>query len=113
MAIHIQLRRDTELNWFNVNPILAQGELGIELETARIKIGDGVTFWRELEYSIGFSGISGYSGVSGYSGEEGVRGYSGDIGESGHSGESGYSGYSGYSGSGDSKTNKSFLEVMG
>ena len=30
------------------NPTLAQGELGIELDTGRFKIGDGVTAWNTL-----------------------------------------------------------------
>ena len=43
MANRLQLRRDGAQQWANVNPILAQGELGIELDTSRLKIGDGVT----------------------------------------------------------------------
>ncbi|UNH61317.1 structural protein [Synechococcus phage S-SZBM1] len=51
MANRIQLRRDGAQQWANVNPILAQGELGIELDTSRIKIGDGVTPWNSLKYA--------------------------------------------------------------
>lgn len=50
MADKIQFRRDTSANWSSVNPILAQGELGLELDTARYKIGDGVTAWNTLSY---------------------------------------------------------------
>ena len=50
MANRIQLRRDGAQQWANVNPILAQGELGIEIDTSRIKIGDGVTAWNSLKY---------------------------------------------------------------
>ena len=50
MANRIQLRRDGAQQWANVNPILAQGELGIEIDTSRIKIGDGVTSWNSLKY---------------------------------------------------------------
>jgi cytoskeletal protein CcmA (bactofilin family) len=50
MANRIQLRRDGAQQWANVNPILAQGELGIEIDTSRIKIGDGVTAWNSLRY---------------------------------------------------------------
>ena len=46
MANRIQLRRGGAQEWQNANPILAQGELGIELDTGRIKIGDGVTAWK-------------------------------------------------------------------
>ena len=50
MANRIQLRRDGAQQWANVNPVLAQGELGIELDTSRLKIGDGVTPWNSLKY---------------------------------------------------------------
>ena len=50
MANRLQLRRDGAQQWANVNAILAQGELGIELDTSRIKIGDGVTPWNSLKY---------------------------------------------------------------
>ena len=48
MANRLQLRRDGPQQWANVNPILAQGELGIELDTSRLKIGDGVTPWNSM-----------------------------------------------------------------
>ena len=50
MAVQIQLRRDTASNWSTANPILAQGELGIEIDTNRIKIGDGVNDWNSISY---------------------------------------------------------------
>ena len=50
MANRIQLRRGGAQEWSNSNPILAQGELGIELDTGRFKIGDGVTPWNTLRY---------------------------------------------------------------
>ena len=51
MAIQIQLRNDTAANWSNVNPVLAQGELGIERDTGLIKIGNGSATWANLAYS--------------------------------------------------------------
>ena len=48
MANRIQLRRGGAQEWANSNPTLAQGELGIELDTGRFKIGDGVTAWNTL-----------------------------------------------------------------
>ena len=50
MANRIQLRRGSAQEWSNVNPTLAIGELGIEIDTGRIKIGDGVTAWNSLKY---------------------------------------------------------------
>ena len=50
MANRIQLRRGNGQEWQGENPTLAQGEIGIELDTGRIKIGDGVTAWNTLRY---------------------------------------------------------------
>lgn len=41
MAIRIQLRRDTAANWVSVNPTLLNGEIGIETDTLKFKIGNG------------------------------------------------------------------------
>ena len=41
MATRIQLRRDTAQNWSLNNPILLSGEVGIETDTLKIKIGNG------------------------------------------------------------------------
>lgn len=49
----IQLRRDTATQWTAVNPILAAGELACELDTGRLKVGDGETAWSSLSYVAG------------------------------------------------------------
>jgi len=50
----IKLRRDTAANWTSVNPILAEGEVGLETDTSQQKIGDGVTAWNNLPYLISY-----------------------------------------------------------
>ena len=50
MASQIQLRRDTAANWTTANAVLGQGELGIETDTGKVKIGDGTTAWTSLGY---------------------------------------------------------------
>ena len=50
MAYKIQLRRDLAANWTGTNPVLAQGEPGVELDTKKMKVGDGVTAWNDLAY---------------------------------------------------------------
>jgi len=50
VAIRIQLRRDTAANWGSVNPILRAGEIGIETDSLRFKIGDGVSTWSSRPY---------------------------------------------------------------
>ncbi len=51
MAVQIQLRRGTASEWTAVNPTLAAGELVIETDTDKYKIGDGSTAWTSLGYS--------------------------------------------------------------
>lgn len=46
----IQLRHDTAANWTSVNPVLLEGEVGIETDTLKQKVGDGVTAWNSLSY---------------------------------------------------------------
>lgn len=46
----IQLRNDTAANWTAANPVLCQSEMGVENDTHKLKIGDGVTAWNDLEY---------------------------------------------------------------
>lgn len=53
MAVQIQIRRDTADNWTENDPILAQGEFGYEIDTDKIKIGDGVVTWNNLPYHVG------------------------------------------------------------
>ena len=50
MATRIQLRRDTASNWTSVNPTLAEGELGYETDTGKVKLGTGSTAWASLGY---------------------------------------------------------------
>ena len=50
MADTIQLRRDTAANWVTANPVLADGEIGIETDTRKRKCGDGTTAWNSLPY---------------------------------------------------------------
>lgn len=50
MASQIQLRRDTAANWTSANPVLAQGEPGVESNTGKVKIGNGSTAWNSLAY---------------------------------------------------------------
>ena len=47
----ILLRNDTASNWTTVNPVLSKGEVGIEIDTNKFKIGDGVKTWTQLGYA--------------------------------------------------------------
>lgn len=51
-----QLRRGKNAVWEKNNPILAVGEPGFVIDKNRLKIGDGVTPWNELDYIGGEGG---------------------------------------------------------
>lgn len=50
LNIRIISRNDISSNWEDINPILLKGEIGIEIDTNKIKIGDGVKTWTQLDY---------------------------------------------------------------
>lgn len=51
LNIRIQLRNDTAANWTNANPLLLKGEMGVESDTGKTKIGNGIDHWKTLKYS--------------------------------------------------------------
>ena len=51
LKTRIQLRNDTAANWTTHNPVLLAGEVGIERDTNKFKIGDGVKTWSALPYA--------------------------------------------------------------
>jgi hypothetical protein len=53
MANKIQIRRDTTTNWAAVDPILSEGELGLDTTLDKIKIGDGTSHWSALSFYTG------------------------------------------------------------
>ena len=50
MVVQIQIRRDSAADWTNEDPTLAEGEIGYETDTGKLKIGDGSTAWTALAY---------------------------------------------------------------
>ncbi|WP_143745078.1 hyaluronate lyase N-terminal domain-containing protein [Megasphaera cerevisiae] len=46
----VQHKTGTAAQWTSVNPTLAKGEIGVEIDAGRIKIGDGITAWENLPY---------------------------------------------------------------
>lgn len=51
LKTRIQLRNDEAATWVERNPVLLAGEMGIEVDTGKIKIGDGTKAWNKLNYS--------------------------------------------------------------
>ncbi len=54
--ITIKLRRGTAAQWTLSNPILAEGEMGLETDTRKFKVGTGVAAWNSLSYWGGSGG---------------------------------------------------------
>ena len=52
MAHKIQLRGGTAAEAQAANPILAVREIAVETDTGLCKVGDGVTAWNDLAYSL-------------------------------------------------------------
>lgn len=48
-----QQRVDTSLGWANGNPVLLEGQIGVEGDTGKFKFGNGVSAWNDLPYAGG------------------------------------------------------------
>ena len=64
MSNRIQFRRDTKARWTEVNPVLMEGEIGLETDTHNIKMGDGTHAWNNLEYIVGYDNLTNEVGSS-------------------------------------------------
>lgn len=51
VPVKMAQRRDTAANWTSSNPTLLAGEIGIESDTNKIKLGTGSTSWTSLSYT--------------------------------------------------------------
>lgn len=89
--IQLQFRRDTAASWASINPLLAEGEMGLETDTDLFKIGDGANLWNDLPYGgiAGPTGAAGETGPAGSTGETGPTGAPGDPGAPGPTGPAG------------------------
>ncbi len=64
MPYQIELRSGTAAEWTAADPVLAQGEPGVETDTGRFKLGNGVSAWAGLAYASGaVSSVAGRTGV--------------------------------------------------
>ena len=55
VPVKMAQRRDTAANWTSANPTLLAGEIGIESDTLKWKVGTGSTAWTSLGYIPAFS----------------------------------------------------------
>jgi hypothetical protein len=78
MASKIQLRRGTAAEWTQANPILSQGEMGVETDTGKFKIGNNLNVWSTLSY-VSVQGVQGIQGIQSTQGNQGIQGTAGSI----------------------------------
>lgn len=71
-------RRGTAAQWNLQNPILNTGEPGVESDTNKMKLGNGLATWSALPYLISDSG--GTPGPKGDPGDQGTPGVAGAAG---------------------------------
>jgi hypothetical protein len=78
-------RRDSAANWTSVNPILANGEFGVEESAtpltvpAKFKIGTGTTAWNDLPYGGGTGSGGGSAWLTGIGVPDDGDGVNGDM----------------------------------
>lgn len=102
-----QFRRGIAIDWISDNPILRDGEPGVETDTNKFKLGNGITPWASLPYfvdeneidrMIAAAVISGVPGPAGPAGPVGPAGPKGDTGNTGPAGPAGPKGDTGDTG---------------
>lgn len=63
MANTIKLRRGTSAQWSAANPILSEGEFGVDTTVWKFKIGDGATAWNSLNWAVALPEQTGNAGL--------------------------------------------------
>lgn len=61
LKLRFRLRRRDATEWIAINEVLLDSEMGLERDTGKVKIGDGVTPWNDLPYRLGGGGGGGAS----------------------------------------------------
>lgn len=79
----IQLRSGNSADWTEVDPILETAEVGLELDTGSMKVGDAVSPWTSLPYFDGGMATAGPQGPPGPQGNPGTTGPPGENGQIG------------------------------
>lgn len=72
IPIRVQHKRMTASEWADSSLVLLDGELGVESDTGRIKVGNGHDLYSNLLYLTGPKGERGERGPEGPKGADGV-----------------------------------------
>lgn len=109
IPIRVQHKRMTASEWADSSLVLLDGEIGVESDTGRIKVGNGHDLYSALLYLTGPKGDKGERGETGPKGADGIlrfedltsqqreslRGAQGPIGPQGPTGPAGQTGQKG------------------
>lgn len=89
IPIRVQHKRMSARDWASSTLVLLDGELGIESDTGKVKVGNGTDRFSALQYLTGPKGDRGERGLKG---EQGIQGVQGQRGAQGKRGEQGIQG---------------------
>lgn len=81
IPIRVQHKRMTASEWADSSLVLLDGEIGVESDTGRIKIGNGHDLYSTLLYLTGPKGDRGERGEQGPKGTQGLKGETGSPGQ--------------------------------
>ena len=81
IPIRVQHKRMTASEWADSTLILLDGEIGVESDTGRVKVGNGHDLYSNLLYLTGPKGDRGERGEQGPTGTQGIKGETGSPGQ--------------------------------
>ncbi len=79
------IRRRWSREWLKYDTVLGDGEMGQDIGSGKIKVGDGTTPWSRLGWAAGNPSGNGEKGDKGDKGDPGAKGDKGDQGDPGAS----------------------------
>ena len=83
IPVRVQHKRMDLTDWNNSEIILLNGEIGIESDTGKAKVGNGTDLYKNLPYIAGARGEKGDRGEQGIPGVQGIQGVQGVPGVNG------------------------------
>ena len=92
IPVRVQHKRMSASDWASSTLVLLDGELGIESDTGKVKVGNGTDHFSALQYLTGPKGDRGERGLKGEQGIQGIQGERGAQGEQGIQGPPGRDG---------------------
>nr|DAN51384.1 MAG TPA: hyaluronidase [Caudoviricetes sp.] len=98
IPVRVQHKRMSAGDWASSTLVLLDGELGVESDTGKVKVGNGRDRFSALQYLTGPKGDRGERGERGLQGIQGIQGQTGPQGNPGPKGDRGDTGPKGADG---------------